>query len=601
MLRKVVITVGVVGLFAAVTGAQTGAIETPACNVEFAQFLVDQQVSESRNVEQTDKRLRILVRAARFVWPFDEPVAREYFIEAFKFANDRFREKAFEKKQSSGFVTMDADYRFEVIRAIAQKDSVWARKLIDQVLKEYEHEKDRGPLDRNREIGELLRVAEESVKTHPEFSRALFRRAMQHPLDYHWFWTLYSVARIDKGFADSLYVELLNNYSGSTPRRLLFLSAYPFASERILGPDKYSYGTTLPEFFRPSVDFQRRFISVFLRRSITFGADPEEQTPPHDQSAVREPVYILSVVSEIEPLVVQRFPDLIRLLSEARARASGLLSDPMRKELTDLERRNERIGSSFEKRLRDLEDAETQGRLTDQMIVSLLTRDEKQRTEPQFKQIEPWLDKIKDDSGRAESLNYFWFLRAQRAVKDARIDDAERFTAKIPEVEHRAILLFELAQGQLKDVSDAATVYQTLRNVGRLAEQAETSIEKARVMIALAAQYRPINPIFAMQQLNDAVKVINQLENADLMQATVYRRIEVKDFSFHAAFAMPGGSLETVFNEISKNNFELSLTAAKAIDDKYLRTLAVLAVAQNCVAGKNKTPARKPASVPRRN
>ena len=230
------------------------------------------------------------------------------------------------------------------------------------------------------------------------------------------------------------------------------------------------------------------------------------------------------------------------------------------------------------------------------MIVTLLTWEEKEKTEDQFKQVESWLDKISADDARNESLNYFWFLRARLAVKERRFDDADRFAKKIPEIEHRAILMFEIAEAQLKNVNDAATVYQTLRDVGRLAEQSETSVEKARVLIALSNQYIKINPVFAMQELSDAIKVINRLENADLLSTSVYRQIRTKNSSFSASFVMPGYNLESTFKAISKDNFEMSLSNAKSLDDKYLRTLAVLAVAQNCVdQSKKKPPVKKPA------
>jgi len=148
-------------------------------------------------------------------------------------------------------------------------------------------------------------------------------------------------------------------------------------------------------------------------------------------------------------------------------------------------------------------------------------------------------------------------------------------------------------------VNDAATVYQTLRDVERVANQAETSVEKARVLIALTNKYIRINPIFAMQELSDSIKVVNQLGNADILSTTVIRRINGKDFSFFSVYSLPGQNLEGTFKEISKNNFELSLSNAKSLDDKYLRTLAVLAVAQNCTGQPKKKPATKQPAVKR--
>ena len=58
------------------------------CNDDFAKLLVDQQVTESRSVAETDKRVRILTKSADFLWKFDQPRSREYFTEAYKVATE---------------------------------------------------------------------------------------------------------------------------------------------------------------------------------------------------------------------------------------------------------------------------------------------------------------------------------------------------------------------------------------------------------------------------------------------------------------------------------------------------------------------------------
>jgi hypothetical protein len=580
--------------------SQTPSAESPTCNEDFARFLVEQQVSESRTVEQTDKRIRILIRAADFLWKFEEPIARDYLTEAFKVANDRFNEKGFEMIEKKGSMSLLPDFRFEVIRAIAAKDQEWAKKLIEQVLKDFEKASDRKEFDKTRELQDIMRIAEESAKTNPELSRLLFRRVMQHPLDYHWFWLLFSVSAQNKPLADSIYSELLTSYAYSTPRRILFLSAYPFASERILGIDKYQFGALVPETLRPNRNLQRQFIEVFLRRVASFASDPQNLNLPRESEyRMPEPVYMVTALAELEHVIVQQFPEMIQQYSEARAQANSMLNEQMRKDLNEREKINEPLGYGFEQQLKRVEQAASEGKLDDSMIIRLLTWGDKAKTEEQYKQIEPWLDKMSDANARAESLNYYWFLRARLAVKERRFDDADRFARKIPEIEHRAILFFEIADAQLKNVNDAPTVYATLREVGRLAEQSETSVEKARVLIGLANQYVRVNPGFAMQELSDAIKVINRLEGADVLSSSVYRRIQTKNTVFTAGFSMPGYDLEKTFKEVSKDNFEMSLSNAKSLDDKYLRTLAVLAVAQNCVDKVKKKPVtKKPAPNP---
>lgn len=556
--------------------------EVQGCNTEFAKFLVDQQVAESKAVTETDKRVRIVTRAADFVWKVNEPAAREYFFEALKVANERFNERGFEKRTDKGLIISSPDYRFEVIRAIAKKDGVWARRLIEQLLKEYEKSAaERKELDRNREIDATLSVAQESVKTNPELSWYLFRRIMRQPLDFYWYWVPYSVANKDQQFADALYRELLANYANETPRRLLFLSGYPFGHERPLGLDKYQFGASIPATFVQDLALQRQFIDVFLRRISTYTNDPANLNRPPDAYHHPEPLYMITTLQEIEPIVIQRFPDMIQRLSAARAQATALLNDESRKELSEKEKRNDLLGRNFEDRLKEVEKADEEGKLKDSMIMSLVTWGNK--IEEQFKQIEPWLDKIKDEIVRKETTNYFWFLRSELAIEEKRLDDAQKFAAKVPEVEHRAILLFEVVELKLKDLNDAASVYQMLSEMGRITRQLENSVTKARVLLGLANLYEKVNHIFALDELSEAVKVVNRLDNPDMLSTSFYRQITSKDHSFYASFSMPSYDLEGTFRNLSKNDFDMPLSNAKTLEDKYLKTLAVIAVAQNCI------------------
>lgn len=73
-------------------------LPAPVCNADFAKLLVQQQVMEGKSVTDPVKRIKILNRSADFLWPFDEPTSRSYFAEAWKLADDRFKEKGFESK-----------------------------------------------------------------------------------------------------------------------------------------------------------------------------------------------------------------------------------------------------------------------------------------------------------------------------------------------------------------------------------------------------------------------------------------------------------------------------------------------------------------------
>lgn len=559
-------------------------IDDHVCNDDFARLLVDQQVTESRSVAETDKRVRILTKSADFLWKFDQPRAREYFTEAYKVATDRYKEKGFERKEYGRGNIYESlpDYRFEVLKAIAKHDVAWARKLTEELLKEMEADAvNRKDPDKGQEISSLMALALENVKTNPALSWFLYRRLMRENVDYRWFWTLFSVAGKDSAFADALYGELLTSHLNASPRQVIYLSAYPFARDRMFGYERNNIAN-IPEGLTPKLQLQARFLDLLLRRSEAFASDSANfNLPPGDSWRPAEGVYIVTALQELQPIVIQSFPALLPRLNSALSKGMSMLSEADRKKISDRENQKSDFNRGFEERIAELEKADEEGKLTDAMILRALIGGFK--TEEQFRIFEPWIDKIIDEKGRAGSANYFWFIRAQLAIKEKRLDDAQRFAAKVPEVEHQAILWFEIAEKQLADINDSANAYTTLRDVAAIARKAEDSVGKARVLLGLANLYEKLNHSFAISELSDAIIVINKLKDADLQSSYLMRHIEVKDMAFGASFSTPGYDLETTFGALSKHDFSLPLSNAKGIEDKYYRTLAVLAIAKNCI------------------
>jgi hypothetical protein len=103
--------------------------------------------------------------------------------------------------------------------------------------------------------------------------------------------------------------------------------------------------------------------------------------------------------------------------------------------------------------------------------------------------------------------------------------------------------------------------------------------------------FERVNHSVALDELGEAIRVTNGLKDPDIFASSFYRSIQGKDFGFMAGFSTPGYDLEKTFEELSKRDFEMSLTNAKTLDDKYFRTIAVIAVANNCA--KNSKPAPK--------
>lgn len=575
------------------TYAQTPGAEIPVCNAQFAQLLVEQQVMESKSVAEPVKRIKILIRSADFLWKFDEPTARTYFTEAWKMADDRFKETGFERKEpdakKAGLVVRLPDQRMEVVAAIAKRDTPWARRLSEQMLTDYDKsDADRGPFDKMREIEDMLRLAGESVKTNPELSRYFYRRLMRYPLFNHWFFVFYQISKDDSALADAVYLDTLRNYADESPRRLLYLSAYPFANDRIFGVDKYSLGMDLPANATANPNLQRQFIDIFFNRIATYAASPEDINRVPEENYQGEPVYMVSALRDIEPIVIGRFPDMLQRLSVAKAQAGSLLSAEMQKQLDEKDEFRGNLELKFDERLAEIEKADGEGKLTDYMIFKIVTWNE--LTEEQFIKVEPWLGKVKEEKVRRELTNYFWFLRAKLAIKEKRFEDAEKFALKVPEIEHRALLMFDMAGVQAKNAVDVASLFDTLNRLSKLTRNSDNSVAKAQILLGLSNMYEKVNHSVALDELGEAIRVTNSLKDPDIFAISVLRQINGKGFGYFASFGTPGYDLEKTFEELSKKDFEMSLARAKSLDDKYFRTLAVIAVASNCA--KNAKPAR---------
>lgn len=595
MKRRLLLIVVIATISAISICAQTTGLENPVCNAQFAQLLVAGQVMESKSVVEPVKRIKILIRSADFLWQFDQPTARSYFSEAWKMADDRFKETGFEKKdlgeKGKGMFSILPDQRMEVITAISKRDHEWSKKLSEQMLADYDKGSgDRSDFDKTRELGDMLRLAQGAVKSNPELSRYLFRRVMKYPLFVNWFFAFYYAYKEDPVFADSIYSEALKNYRNEPPRRLLYLSAYPFANEFIFGVDKYSQSMGTPDYVKPNPALQRQFIDTFFARIASYAASVGDMTTAAEKNYQPEPVYMVSAIRDIEPVIIERFPDMLQRLTEANSQARSLLSAEMQKRLDEKDKWTNSLGMSFDEQIAEMEKADTEGKLTDYMIVRLVTGGEK--TEEQFVKILTWLDKIKEDDTRRQTTAYFWFRRAKLAIKEKRLDDAEKYTAKVPEVEHRALLMFDLAGLQAKNESDISSLFDTLNRLSKVTHGTDNSVSKAQILLGLANLYEKVNHSVALDELAESIRVTNSLKDPDIFATGIRRLISGKNFSYMAELETPGYDLEKTFTALSKKDFEMSLANAKALDDKYFRTLAVIAVATNCA--KNSKPAAKP-------
>ena len=552
------------------------------CNALLARQLVEQQADESKSVEETDKRINILLRVADFLWLADEETARKYFADAFQIAQTRFKEKGLEtiqKKESRGLVISLPDYRFSVINAVAKRDGEWAKKLAEIVLKEFDEDKGRTERDgfnQNREVSELLGIASKAAKDNPNLALMMARRAMRYPLINSWYFTMYQMAGNNQALADQIYGELLVNYADSEVYRLLYLSAYPFGSQRIVGAEKFSLGASVPANFSPNPNLKERFLLTLFRRMMKLTAESTEES---EQTSTPDSTSALIALNEFEPVVSRQASNLTQTFSQAKTHVNSIVSGAAAEAARKADEQNKTSNNSFQAKLEEAEKADVEGTLSEIHIFNLV---QAAKTEDEYKKAETWLDKIEDDKTREATRSYFYFQRSKLATREKRFDEARKYADKVIKIEHRAVLYFDVAEAKMKEPMTKLESLETLLEVFQLAQKAPDSVEKAQVLLGLAYMYEKVNHYDALDALSSAVKTANKLENPNLFTNYIMQQIIGNDFSFFMNISVPGFDVSETFYALSQKDFQGTLTYTTSFSDKYLRTLAVLATVRDC-------------------
>ncbi len=553
--------------------------------------MVEQQVAGGKNTGETDKQIKILIRSANFLWEIDEEKSRDYLAQAFKIAEDRFNELGLEHKKigtykGENLTVAVPDYRFEVIREIAKKDRVWADRLIKKVLKDSEKDAENRKNSTNdtAEIANIMGVARESIKSDPNLSLNLYRMAMKYPLERHWFWQLYSMWRLDANLTDRVYSEALNAYAGETPGKLLYLSAFPFGSNKFFGADRFTFPIGVPQNYVPQPDLQMQFLNVFFARTEKLLNNPNELNAVPEKDKLAEIAYVVSALNELESYVLRDLPNMAVRFRSVKARANALMSEEAKKSLEEKENEYKNSTISFDEKLKTIEEADEKGALRDQDIIDLVLSAEK---EEDYKQAESWIDKIKNDNARNETFSYFFYKRAELAVKEKRLADAEKFAKKVSVIDQQAIIGFKIGEAKIKDGSEKSEVQSILLEISKLTEKLENSTQKAQITLALAFEFEDVNHLYALDELGKAVKIINKLENPDLSADFINRKVSGNGYEFLYLITTPG-NFEQTYEKISKQDFQLSLAYAQNLTDEYLKTIAVLKVAKNCLTENKK-------------
>ena len=588
------------------TRKQPTSVKTPppACETPRALQLVREQLSEAKAFENGAQRAAVMTRAAELLWRFEEAEARAVLADAFEVASAHYKEhgaESVERKPTRPGATVKGlmyglpDPRVTVISAVGRRDPAWAHKLAARAAEETRQRAADAEAKSARSTeaaDKLLSMARVFLENDVSLSLAVARQSLSQTPARALPTYIYELAKSDRAAADAFYAEALRAYAGADASALLLLSAYPFAFNMSMGlPSGYNLAGMPPQGFAPNPELQRQFAAAFLRLAERRLGEAGAQTPPTDDPyRPSEVEMIYTALSALENVYGPADKSYAASAAPLKQAAGALLSaSSMRRAEAGAGRnlkfeppREDAGAGLIERVLENAERAKDPDRRDQMLVMGLQGALHLESVE----RLEAAAGKIQDEFARRQFIDSIYFARVRREVSDGRLDEAARLAEKIDSFEQRAALATELAAAELKlsaDPADAVRAAALAESAYKSVQRAPESEEKARALLSLAHVYATTDPLRAPALLAEAVAAINRLPGFDITRTFAIRAIEGKSFNFYAPYFIPVVTLPGELRELAARDFETALTLSGALDDKYQRALAVVALVSKCL------------------
>jgi hypothetical protein len=563
--------------------------KTIICDKSRAIDLTEKQIESGRSLEKTASAIAVMVKAADLLWPYKQKKARSTFSDAFSMAQRDYEEKG-DQTRMDGTLTMEVpDQRFVVLATISKRDQALAKQLVD-ALPDYStsagsQSSETEKVKRSSPADKILNLAMGLDSTNRQAAMGLVRSTFRYPVSYNLSSYLFKVASDDRRTADTLFYEAMSNYSSGTVNDLLYLSPYAFGVRQTIGPPRGS--STLyspPTGFESTPQIESIFLKAFFMTcSHQLGeVQPPVAGAPKFGTTVEE--QIVSAVSAVEPIVLERYPELIGQVTMLKAQASATMTDPARRQADDYGKTlfgggPPREQLSFEKRIENLEKIADPNRRDAQLIATLTHLGTAEPVEAVVKAAE----KVTDKEAARQLINWIYFSYTQKLINDGSLAEATKLAQKVDEIDQRATLLAQIAARSLDSKMDRTQAAEALEAAYAAANKAPDSDAKARALLGVAALFSRMDRLRSSETMATAIKTINNLKEPDLFSKYIFRRIDSKRSSTYASASAPDFTIEGSFAQYGAEDFDGALWAAQKLEDKYLRAISILSLTTACL------------------
>jgi hypothetical protein len=579
------------------TGGNHPAAAAPGCDQQRAIALVQQQATDAKSFEKPLGQITVMTRAAELLWPYNQEAARAALAEAFDLATKYFLANGEQtKREGRSAMIILPDQRVAVMRAIAKRDAEWARRLAVQTAEDTRRAAEKSEpqvLGFDSPGYKLLELASSLLAVNQPVALELIRKSFTYPANMLHARLFYEIAASNQKLADDLAREALAAYAqNGTTEDLSFVSMYAFGLPAAISHVTVTSAYKVPENFAPSAALQELTFNAYLARAETILKNPE-QHGAGQKKIWPETTQILVALTSLEPLAARHLPAYAERVANARAMAQAASSEKEQK--------------SAEQYFAGRKEHEQEGRF-DALVESIEREASPEKRErlianaaqaaqsvTQLEQVETLAQKIGETEARRQLSNWLNFRRAQLLVKDGRLDEAKQVSDKIDELDHRAILYFEIAREGVKKLEDKRRARELLDEVAAMAAKSPNTDVKARTLLGITHLLAEFDALRAAEVMADAVKTINALNEPELSLGFILRRIEGKNFSVYSSYNIPGFNLENSFRELGPRDFDGALALARNLTDRALRSTAILSLSSQCL---EQTP--KPAARPKK-
>ena len=568
------------------------------CDPIRARGLIEQQLTETKTIDDTRSRIKLLVRIAELLWPAQQELARNPYAEAYELAALEYQRAGdTATTNDSGLLVRTEELRFWVIQSIARRDSAWAKQLYEKALND--------PLaEANKKIPEwsqsqqtnakLLRLADSLLPEQKELALEVARRSLRYNIDWNDLPAfLYNLAGVDQTLADAFYGEALNRYAAGEVEEFLALSAYPFGTERLFGWDHSSSFYRVPAGYAPNSAVQQTFLEALFQKAQQAAQNPQQSANAGRQLKFTGPVFILAALNMMEPYVARSQPQLLERMRETATMMASALDEKGQASVAGHQQSLKEL-ETFEGKAFDLEkqlaeaEREKDPDQRDRKLAYIVLGGVQQYP---WEKLQDVADKISALRTRAQLLNWLYLRATQRAVKEGRWADAAALARKVETLSQRAYLFFEIASAAYEKTQDETAAREALQEVATLADKADNDGEKARARLGIASIYTKFDRFRAIEAMREAVNAINRSSNKDFTRSYTSMLIQGQTWTMYTGFNSKAFNLEDSFTALATVDFESALSAARNLADKTFRATAIVALAVPCLT--EKPPAKK--------